>query len=86
MKIDIKDTLNLSDNNEYVVASKVVYNNDIYYYLVDINQHSNIKFCKEKRKDNDIQVVELEDKKLIQVLLPLFFEASKYLLEELAQN
>ena len=84
--IDIKDTLNLSDGKEYVVASKAEYENDIYYYLVDINEYSNIKFCKEKKTNDDLRMIELEDENLIQKLLPMFFEAGKHLLDELEQQ
>ena len=33
MTIEIKDTITLSDSNNYVVVSKIIYENMIYYYL-----------------------------------------------------
>lgn len=36
MIAEIKDTLVLDDDNEYVVVSKINYENKFYYYLVDI--------------------------------------------------
>jgi len=71
--IDIRDILTLDDNNEYVVVSKITYEDKIYYYLVDKNKNENIKFCYEK-EDN---LVELNDKVLVTKLLPLFLDAAK---------
>lgn len=70
MNIDIKDTLILSDYNEYVVVSKVEYENKYYYYLVDINNNENLKFCYQ----NGDELVELSDEKLTTRLLPLFLK------------
>ncbi len=37
--------LTLSDNNKYVVAKVINYNNKEYFYLVDINNNYNFMFC-----------------------------------------
>ena len=73
MIINIKDTLNLDDDNEYVVISKINYENKYYYYLIDKNVNTNVKFC---YQDND-ELVEINDKNLITKLLPLFLEVLK---------
>lgn len=73
MTINIKDTLTLDDNNEYVVISKINYENKVYYYLLDKNDSSNVKFCFE---DMD-ELVELEDKELTTKLLPMFLEVAQ---------
>ncbi len=73
MTINIKDTLTLDDNNEYVVISKINYESKNYYYLLDKNNEENFKFCYE---DNE-ELVEIEDKNLTTKLLPLFVEAAK---------
>lgn len=73
MKIDIKDVLTLDDGNKYVVVSKVSYENKVYYYLVDMNNNGNVKFC---YCDSD-ELVELNNNALIMKLLPLFLKASK---------
>ena len=70
MNINIKDILKLSDDNKYVVASKVYYDGKDYLYLVDINNNNNLKFC---YLDND-ELVEITDKELNTKLLPLFFD------------
>ena len=82
MMIDIKDVITLDDDNEYTVVSKVNYESKIYYYLVDIKDNTNLKFCYE---DKD-ELVELVDKELTTKLLPLFFEASKHILDELKND
>ena len=79
MIINIKDTLTLDDNNEYVVVSKVNVDDKNYFYLIDKNDNSNLKFC---YQDND-ELVELNDKELVTRLLPLFVENAKGELEDL---
>ena len=72
MTINIKDSLALDDNNEYVVISKINYETKNYYYLLDKNNEKNLKFCYE---DNE-ELVEVDDKKLATKLLPLFVKAA----------
>lgn len=73
MIINIKDTLTLDDNNEYVVVSKINYDSKNYYYLLDKNNNGNSKFCYE---DND-ELVEINNKELTIKLLPLFAKAAQ---------
>ena len=73
MNIDIKDTILLDDNDEYVVVSKIHYKNDNYYYLVDINNTSNVKFVYQTFEG----LVELDNKELITTLLPIFLKNIK---------
>lgn len=42
--IDKNDFITLSDNNKYLVVSKVEYQNATYLYLADIVDNINIKF------------------------------------------
>jgi len=74
VNIDIKDMLTLSDKNSYVVVSKAKFEKHVYYYLIDKNNNENIKFCVEKAENNSL--IEVEDKKLIQQLLPFFLKAA----------
>ena len=76
--IDIKDALTLSDKHEYVVVSKAKYNDNIYLYLIDINNHLNFKFC----LLNNNKVIEVKDDELLSKLLPLFYVASKNIINE----
>ena len=82
MNIEIKDVVTLSDNRSYVVCSKIEYQGSHYLYLMDLENNENIKFCKETQKDNKTIVFEIEDKELLQQLLPLFFEEAKFILDE----
>jgi len=71
--INIKDSLILDDDNEYVVVSKVKYETKEYYYILDKYNSSNFKFC---YLDND-ELVEVEDENLIKLLLPLLLDSAK---------
>jgi hypothetical protein len=86
MNIEIKDIITLSDNISYAVCSKTEYQGITYFYLIDIKNNENIKFVQEKQTGDKIIMLEVEDKELLQQLLPLFFEAGKHILEEHNQN
>ncbi len=75
MNIDVKDKITLDDGNEYIVASKVVYQNKNYYYLIEANSHSSLKICYEKEGTNIL--VDSEDKDINTALIPLFAEQLK---------
>lgn len=79
MIIGLKDILTLDDKNDYLVVSKINYENKTYYYLVDINNNENLKFCYEENSE----LIEIEDKELTTKLLPMFLKVSK---EELSNN
>ena len=82
MNIDTKDTITLNDNNEYVVISKINYQDSIYYYLIDLNNNENVKFCAES-KSKESTLIDIEDQTLIQSLLPMFLETSKDIIADL---
>jgi len=71
--INIKDSLVLDDDNEYVVVSKVKYETKEYYYILDKYNSSNYKFC---YLDNE-ELVEVEDENIIKTLLPLLLNSAK---------
>lgn len=70
MNIKIEDIITLNDKNKYVVVSKVVFERDIYLYIVDINNNSKFKIA----KLNKDKLLDVKDKKLIQKLIALFYE------------
>lgn len=77
MEIEYQDIITLSDENKYLVASKVNYNNSKYIYLVDINDNKNLKFAE---IENDGVISELDaniDAELINNLVSLFYNNSK---------
>lgn len=85
MEIEYQDIITLSDENKYVVASKGIYNNSKYAYLVDINDTENLKFV-EIEKDGALSVLDsIIDEDLIKQLLPLFYNNSKYDVENMPQ-
>jgi len=71
--INIKDSLILDDDNEYVVVSKVNYQTKEYYYILDKYNNSNFKFC---YLEND-ELVEVENEELIKTLLPLLLDSAR---------
>ena len=71
--INIKDSLILDDDNEYVVVSKVKYETKEYYYILDKYNSSNYKFC---YLEND-ELIEVENEELIKILLPMLLESAK---------
>ena len=61
MKLEVKDTVTLDDNNEYVISNIETIDNKEYFVLVDIKNLSNIKYmC----LDNN-SFLEIEDEELI---------------------
>lgn len=71
--INIKDSLILDDDNEYVVVSKVNYETKEYYYILDKYNSSNYKFCYLENEE----LVEVEDEELIKILLPMLLNSAK---------
>ena len=72
----IKEIVTLSDQNDYQVVSKVDYEYRIYYYLVDINDISNVKLLYE----NGDKLTEVDDSELVSTLLPMFYNEIKDLI------
>ena len=69
--LDVKDIVTLDDGNNYAVVSKTRIEDKIYYYIMDIDNNANYKFCYEK-KDNKLKLVVVKDKALIKKLIRLF--------------
>lgn len=71
--IDVKDVLTLEDDKKYVVVSKIDYENKVYFYLVGVEEITDVKFG---YLDND-DFVEINDKELVTKLLPYFYKDVK---------
>lgn len=71
--IDVKDVLTLEDDKKYVVVSKIDYANKVYFYLVGVEEITDVKFG---YIDND-EFVEINDKELVTKLLPHFYKDVK---------
>jgi len=78
MNIEIKDEIKLDDNNEYVVVSKIIYENNIYFYIVNINNNTEFKILRYNKENEKLS--EFEDQELVKNLLPLLLEeAAKHI-------
>lgn len=75
--------LTLDDDRRYVVVSKVNYNGKRYLYMVDIENHSDIKMCLENRSNNNIRLIEVEDNELVIKLINEFFIDVKDIMKEI---
>ena len=80
--IEAKDVITLSDNNKYGVVSKETIDNNVYYYLVDINDYNNIKFCRENKLGTRIELIEIKDQNVIKNLISCFCKTLKNEMEE----
>ena len=76
MNIDIKDIFTLSDDIKYAVVSKTNYNGNTYYYLVDIINNKNVKFCLEENQ----YLVEVEDENVLKTIIPKLYNVIKDML------
>lgn len=65
MDINEKNIIILDDDNQYVVVKKINIENIIYYYIIDINDFTNIKYLYE----NGNELIEIEDENIIQNLI-----------------
>ena len=70
MSIEKNDLITLSDSNKYIVINKVNYNDIDYYYIADINNTENLKFC----YIIDDELVIVNDSDLLITLVRLFGE------------
>ena len=75
MNIDIRDSLTLDTGKEYTVISKITFQGEIHYLLVEKGSglNRNIKLCKMYGEAN-LQII--TDNELNSILMPLFIEKS----------
>ncbi len=76
MNIDIKDIVTLNDEKNYVVVSKIDYDDDTYYYLTDIDDNVNTKFVVQNKERSE-SLLEVKDAELLQKLFPMFLKKTK---------
>lgn len=84
MNLKIQDTIVLDDNREYAVASIAEYENETYYYFVDINNFPNLRYAKYNKETGGF--VDIEDPLIINELLPRFVLAAKDVIMDLSKN
>ena len=72
MNYKIRDIIAFSDGNNYEIASKTEYQDQIYYLLVDANNDENVKLCKQIPDEKEFLLEETHDADLLVILLPKF--------------
>lgn len=65
--MNLNDIIKLSDNNSYLVLSKVLYNDTYYFYIVDITNNSNFKIVT-NISDN---IIEMKDNEILDKIIKL---------------
>lgn len=81
--IDVFDTLTLDDNNKYLVSAKAVNDGKNYFLLVDTNNNANVLILEEFLVNDEIHMRVVEDKNVLDNIMPLFLESAKNSLETL---
>lgn len=69
----------LNNNVNYLVLSKIKYNDEYFLYLINSDGKNGIKFGHEKEVDGNLKIYFIHDEKLIKNLLPLFLKDTKEL-------
>lgn len=77
MDIRYKDILTLDDGNDYVVTSMATYENNQYYYVVNIKNISVVKFLKLIVENDNFFLKEIIDDGLILKLIPILLSNVK---------
>ena len=77
MDLRIKDIITLEDSKEYIVTSIAKYENNHYFYLVDINENEKIKFCKLILSNGNANLLEINDDKLLAIIVPILYSNIK---------
>lgn len=74
--------IELEDKKEYIVISNAEFEGKVYYFIMEEQNQTNVKFCVEKVKDEKTYFEEFSDKKLFMQLQPLFEKSSKEFLSK----
>lgn len=79
MNIELHTVLTLDDNEKYIVVAKANYEGHSYDYLLQLSADGEdvteqVAIVKEEKEDNRLYIVEVNDKKQLDQLAPLFCE------------
>ncbi len=74
----IRDIVTLDNDEDYVVASKVTTQMNVFYYLTNLREPTDMIVCREDQGELE----EIIDPRVVSKLIPLFFENSKDILGE----
>lgn len=75
--INLHTVLTLNDNKKYIVVSKIQYEGSSYDYLLQLsadceNVTDQVIIVKEELEDGKMFILEIEDQKQLDLLVPLF--------------
>lgn len=72
MKVEKGNIVTLSDDIQYIVLSRVEYDNKNYLYLTSMEEEPKIKICCENKENDVLKLCIVTDIKLINKLILLF--------------
>jgi len=81
--IEVFDTLTLDDDNKYLVSAKAENEGINYYLLVDTSNNTNVLILEEFLVNDEIHMRTVEDKNVMDKIMPLFLKSAKNSLETL---
>ena len=84
--LKIGSVVGLSDNREYVVASRINHYGQIYYFFVDFNNSANVKICVEQRDNEGAYLSEVTNRAFVRRLFSQFGEETKEYLNSKEQS
>ena len=70
--LESRDFIKLNDGNTYAVISSTKDNNKLYYYIMDIHNKDNYKFCYEEKNNDTLILVEENNTEQLKRLVRLF--------------
>ena len=76
MRIDIGSIITLDDDKEYIVVSKAVVREQVYYYLKENEDNENICFGQEVIENGAIFFDIIVDNETISLIAPALMEAA----------
>ena len=76
--MSIRDIVTLDNDEDYVVASKVTTPMNVFYYLTNLKEPTDMIVCREDQGELE----EIIDPQVVAKLIPLFFENAKDILGE----
>lgn len=79
--LEVRDIITLKDS-KYMVISKVDLDNIYYFYIANVEKNDDFKFC---YLENDY-LVEINDKELLQKLIPMFTDQAMMELNNYMKN
>lgn len=84
MELNIFDKVTLSNDEKYIVISKICHEGKTYYYLINENNKEDIKICYGDLENQSM--IEIKNREIIEVLFPIFLKKSQENIAEMLVN